>query len=86
MKLQYRTVDGEVGDRLDEFFKRKNTFVEVSPGAVIMPRKFAEIGQQILDASVRPTDVWLISYPRAGKELLTLTYEYIHYLSKVLLH
>lgn len=66
-QLQYRTVDGAVGDRLDEFFKRKNTFVEVSPGAVIMPRKFADIGQQILDGAVRPSDVWLVSYPRAGE-------------------
>lgn len=67
MQLQYRTVDGVVGDRLDEFFKRKNTFVEVSPGDVIMPRKFVEIGQQIRDGAVRPSDVWLISYPRAGE-------------------
>lgn len=67
MHLQYRTVDGVVGERLDEFFKRKNTFVEVSPGNVIMPRKFAEIGQQILDGAVRPRDVWLVSYPRAGQ-------------------
>lgn len=66
MRLAYRPLSGDAGTKLDEFFKRPNCFVEVLPGAVIMPRKFCEIGEQICAAPVRPSDVWLVSYPRSG--------------------
>lgn len=64
--MHFKTLDGLMGERLDNFFKRKNCFVEVQPGNVIMPRKFSEIGEEVLEFSVRENDVWLISYPRTG--------------------
>lgn len=66
MPFDYQPLSGDAGARLDAFFKRPNCFVEVRPGAVIMPRKFADIGEQIAAAAVRPDDVWLVSYPRSG--------------------
>lgn len=61
---------GPIGDKLDKFFQRKNGFVEVNPGNVIMPRKYADICNEILDSRVRQDDVWMISYPRTGMCLL----------------
>lgn len=58
---------GPVGEQLDQFFQRKNGFVNVNPGKVIMPRKYMEICDEIIDSHVRDDDVWLISYPRTGK-------------------
>lgn len=66
MSLVYQPLSGETGDKLDEFFRRANCFVEVQPGAVIMPRKFSELGADCRSTAVRPDDVWLLSYPRSG--------------------
>lgn len=57
---------GLVGDKLDKFFQRENGFVEVNPGKVIMPRKYTDICNEILDTKVQTDDVWMISYPRTG--------------------
>lgn len=51
---------------LDTFFKRKNLFIKVNPGNVIMPRAMSEIGDEICKFSVRKNDIWMISYPRSG--------------------
>lgn len=68
MRLHYNPLEYHVGEQLDGFFKRKNCFVEVNPGQVIMPTKFSEIGEEVLDTSVRENDVWLVSYPRTGRK------------------
>lgn len=57
---------GAIGSRLDKFFQQDNGFVEVNPGNVIMPRKYADICNEILESKVREDDVWMISYPRTG--------------------
>lgn len=62
-------LEGDIGERLDEFFRRKNGFVEVQPGNVIMPRKYKDICDEIITSRVRNDDVWMISYPRTGKRL-----------------
>lgn len=67
MQINYELVEGNVGDRLDNFFKRKNCFVKVNPGNAFMPKKYCEIGEEILKCNVRKDDVWLLSFPRAGK-------------------
>ena len=66
MRIQCKQLTGEIGERLDTYFKRKNCFIEVNPGQVIMPTKYGDIGEEILDCPVRESDVWLISYPRTG--------------------
>lgn len=58
---------GPIGEKLDKFFRRENGFVDVNPGNVIMPRKYAEICEEIIESNVRKDDVWMISYPRTGE-------------------
>lgn len=58
---------GPIGEKLDKFFRRENGFVDVNPGNVIMPRKYAEICEEIIESHVRKDDVWMISYPRTGE-------------------
>lgn len=60
---------GTVGDKLDSFFQRKNCFIEVNPGHVIMPKKYQDIADEIINCQVRSDDVWMISYPRTGNNI-----------------
>lgn len=57
---------GSIGEKLDSFFQRKNCFIEVNPGHVIMPKKYQDISDEIINSDVRHDDVWMISYPRTG--------------------
>lgn len=66
-RIEYNQLDDDVGQRLDELFKRQNSFIEVNPGKVIMPKQFCEIGEEVLDSAVHADDIWLVSFPRAGK-------------------
>lgn len=52
--------------RIDKMFGIKDTLIEVHPGKVLVPPRFQEIGQRILDLEVRPDDVWVCGYPRTG--------------------
>lgn len=57
---------GNVGEKLDSFFQRKNCFIEVNPGHVIMPKKYQDISEEVINSDVRSDDIWMISYPRTG--------------------
>lgn len=67
MQIKYDKVDENVLKKLDELFGVENCLIEVNPGNVLLPPKFEEIGERILNLEVRPDDVWLVSYPRSGK-------------------
>lgn len=66
MRLCYKLLDDSIVDRLDSFYNKNNSFIEVNPGNVVMPRIYQDIGDQILNFEVRQDDVWMISYPRTG--------------------
>ncbi|KAJ6635541.1 Luciferin sulfotransferase [Pseudolycoriella hygida] len=66
MRLTYKSLDDSIADRLDSFFNKNNSFIEVNPGNVIMPRLFQDIGDEVLSFNVRQDDVWMVSYPRTG--------------------
>lgn len=66
-KIYCTPLRGPFGEKLDKFFRRENGFVEVNPGNVIMPRKYSEICEEIIDSHVRKDDVWMVSYPRTGE-------------------
>ncbi|XP_058056074.1 luciferin sulfotransferase [Anopheles bellator] len=66
MELEYRSLQGDVCDQLERFFGRRDHFIEVNPGRVVMPRRFAELGDSIHTLPIRSDDVWLMSFPRAG--------------------
>ncbi|XP_055683255.1 luciferin sulfotransferase-like [Lutzomyia longipalpis] len=66
MRLQYNSLSDDPNFNLDKLFQRQNCFIEVNPGKVILPKKYNEIGESILDLQVRKDDIFLISYPRTG--------------------
>ena len=67
MQIEITELKGEVCEKLEHYFKRKSAFIEVNPGNVILPAKFSEFGQNIIDLPVRKDDIWLVSYPRTGE-------------------
>jgi len=67
MQIKYGKVDENVSKKLDKLFGVENCLIEVNPGNVLLPPKYEEIGERILNLEVRPDDVWLISYPRTGE-------------------
>lgn len=69
MSLKFETLRGPFGERADKYFGVKGSLIEVTPSKCLMPPQFEGLGQQILDASVRPDDIWLLSYPRTGNKI-----------------
>jgi phage major head subunit gpT-like protein len=68
MELTFSKVEGLYADKLEKIFGVEGGgMIEVNPGRVLVPPKFEDIAQRILNLEVRPDDVWLISYPRTGK-------------------
>uniref|UniRef100_A0A1A9W5Q1 Sulfotransferase domain-containing protein n=1 Tax=Glossina brevipalpis TaxID=37001 RepID=A0A1A9W5Q1_9MUSC len=66
MELKYKELDKDIAERIDAMFPKKNCFISVSPGNVILPRQFMNIGESIRNLKTYPDDVWLVSYPRTG--------------------
>jgi len=70
MQLVYKKVEGPMALKLESLFGLKEGgLIEVNPGKVLVPPKFKDVAQRILDLEVRPDDVWLVSYPRTGKNI-----------------
>lgn len=69
-KVECSPLDDQISEKLFNMFPRKNCFIEVNPGHVIMPRKYQDISDEIINTDVRPDDVWMISYPRTGKHTM----------------
>jgi hypothetical protein len=69
MQLKYSKVEGPMAVKLEELFGLEGGgLIEVNPGKVLVPPKFKDVAQRILDLEVRPDDVWLVSYPRTGNK------------------
>lgn len=67
MQLVYSKIEGPMAVKLEELFGMEaGGLIEVNPGKVLVPPKFKDVAQRILDLEVRPDDVWLVSYPRTG--------------------
>lgn len=69
-KVECSPLDDQISEKLFNMFPRKDCFIEVNPGHVIMPRKYQDISDEIINSDVRPDDVWMISYPRTGKHTM----------------
>ncbi|GFG36054.1 hypothetical protein Cfor_01722 [Coptotermes formosanus] len=67
-EIWYRFLEGEDARKLDQMFNRHKCLIEVNPGRMLMPQKYEEMGHYIRAMEVRPSDVWVISYPRTGDE------------------
>lgn len=66
MHLKYELLENKLASRLDEIFAVKDALIEVNPGKVLVPTKYRDLGESILDLNVRPDDVWAVAYPRTG--------------------
>ena len=44
-----------------------------TPGSVVMPSRFPAEAGRIFDFKVRPSDVWLVSYPKTGTTMTQVT-------------
>lgn len=66
MSFSVKPIVGEYAEKLDKVFGVKDALLEYNPGKCLMPFYFSDIAQQVLDASIRDDDVWLVSFPRTG--------------------
>ena len=66
MDIHYNELDREACEKLDKFFLKKNGYIEVSPGNVVLPRKYSELAENAASMPVKKDDIWLVSYPRTG--------------------
>ncbi|XP_050534781.1 sulfotransferase 1B1 [Daktulosphaira vitifoliae] len=66
MYIKYENIEDKIAKRLDDLFGVKDCLIEVNPGNVILPPKYRDLGERILNMEVRPDDIWLVSYPRTG--------------------
>ncbi|XP_033205932.1 sulfotransferase 2 [Bombus vancouverensis nearcticus] len=64
--LNFTTIEGDVGRRLDKMFGVKPSFLRVEPGHCLLPPQFVFHGVNIRDMEIYDDDVWMISYPRTG--------------------
>ena len=67
MSLTFSTVEGPIGEKLDEMFKVKTSFLRVNPGRCLLPPQYVFIAKRIRDLEIRYDDVWIVSYPRTGE-------------------
>lgn len=65
-QIECKALDGLVAKQLERFFNLENGFVEVNPGKVVLPKKFCDIHNDILDTKINKNDVWVVSFPRTG--------------------
>ncbi|XP_059490649.1 luciferin sulfotransferase-like [Neocloeon triangulifer] len=67
MQVKYRDLEADLAKKLEAMFGVANGgMIEVNPGQVLIPPKFKDVAQRIVDMEVHPDDVWLVSYPRTG--------------------
>lgn len=75
MKIEFKSLNQDLSDKLDRYFKVKNCFIEVYPGNVLLPAKYSEISDMISNLPIRKDDVYLVSYPRSGRVQCTLLFK-----------
>ena len=58
-------------------FKKKNSqevdCVKSVPDGVWMPKTFPQIAEQIYNFEARPTDIWVVTYPKCGTTVFSST-------------
>ncbi len=49
----------------DDSWNERNV-VKSSVGGTHMPRRFLDLAERIYNFEVRPTDIWVVTYPKCG--------------------
>ncbi|XP_059481982.1 luciferin sulfotransferase-like [Neocloeon triangulifer] len=65
-ELKFNKLDGPLGQKVDDLFGDDLPLLEVEPGNILVPPKFQNFADRLLNMKVRPDDVWLVAYPRTG--------------------
>ncbi|XP_041977630.1 sulfotransferase family cytosolic 1B member 1 [Aricia agestis] len=65
--LEMKDVEPEMAKKLMEYFTGEHTgFVRVGPKGYFLPHQFRQEAAKIYNMEIRPTDVFVCSYPRSG--------------------
>ncbi|XP_066581898.1 luciferin sulfotransferase [Prorops nasuta] len=65
-EITFSTIEGKVGEKLDEIFGVKSSFLRVNPGLCLLPPQYVFYAKRIRDMQIRDDDVWMVSFPRTG--------------------
>lgn len=65
-RLSVSSLQGPLAEKLGKDLAGYKDFVVVNPGAMVMPKPYQDWHQTYQDFQVKPTDVWVASYPKAG--------------------
>ncbi|XP_011559641.3 sulfotransferase 1B1 [Plutella xylostella] len=67
LPFEIRDVEPELADELMKYFTGELTgFVQVGPKRYFLPNKYKQEARNIYNMPVRPTDIFVASYPRSG--------------------
>ena len=66
--LKYEEPKGEVAENLKEYFTSEFRTGYVECEGFIFPKYFRKFGDSIRKMDIRSDDVWVCSFPKAGKK------------------
>lgn len=67
---QYKNLCLETtAEMLKDFRGERTGWVQVGPKKYLFPHRYTEQGEGFIRFKARPTDVWVLSYPRSGMYL-----------------
>jgi estrone sulfotransferase len=65
--LEFKEVDGELGDILLKKFTNVFRSGYVKSRGYILPEYYKKFSQRIEELQVRDDDLWVVSFPKTGK-------------------
>jgi len=68
--IKYEQIEEKFAKKLEDYYGRKDPFIEVNPGKYIVAPRYRDFGQRIFNTEVRSDDVWIASYARTGNDII----------------